>query len=106
MFEGIFLKNCCTSAQCIFVIAKDYAYILKKCQHKFKVEAVRVEVIAGVLPHARPVLCVTDDCRWHVAGSLHGPVSNNVRWRLLWWVMEKPDYFIFVSAFFSKPFVL
>lgn len=37
MFEGIFLKNCCTSAQCIFVIAKDYAYILKKCQHKFKV---------------------------------------------------------------------
>lgn len=69
----------------------------------------------SVFAHACLVLSVTDNSRWHVAGSLRGPVSKNVRWRLLWWVMEKPDYSCqkggnnaaccFVSLY-SKTFVL
>lgn len=58
-----------------------------------------------------PVVCVADSSRWPVAGSLHNPVSKNVRQRLLCPVMEKPDYScqkagdnaaqLFVSMFFK-----
>lgn len=62
-----------------------------------------VEVMVAVLPHACPVLCVADNSRWHVAGSPHGLVSKNVRWRLLWWVMEKADYFCQCSLVLCFP---
>ena len=70
-------------------LLKTMCIFWKSVNTNLRWETVRVEVIAGVLPHAPPVLCVTDNSRWHVAGSLHGPVSNNVRWRLLWWVWWK-----------------